>query len=158
MIIGNIIGGSPGKGSGVYIGPGDMPEDYYVQIDPEGDATYLIEAPATAEVGQMLTVTEVDENGKPIKWEAVDQPKCIEVETASVGQMLAVTEVDKNGKPIKWDAVDKPLGINIGTAAVGQAVVVKSVDANGIPTEYKGIDIVDGNTALFYADGNEVAY
>lgn len=125
MIVGNIIGGSPGKGgSSVYIGPGEMPEDYNIQIDPEGDATDLIEAPATAEVGQML----------------------------------AVTEVDKNGKPIKWEAVDKPLGINIGSAAVGQAVVVTAVDANGIPTEYMGIDVVDGNTALFYADGNEVAY
>lgn len=33
-----------------------------------------ISAPATAQVGQIIVVKEVDENGKPIAWEAVDFP------------------------------------------------------------------------------------
>jgi hypothetical protein len=40
-------------------------------VDPMADA---IELPATASVGQTIAVQEVDENGKPVKWQAVDFP------------------------------------------------------------------------------------
>lgn len=33
-----------------------------------------LDAPFTAEVGQILEVEEVDANGKPVKWRAVDKP------------------------------------------------------------------------------------
>ena len=93
-------------GSGVYIGSGDMPEDYNIQIDPEGDATELIEAPAKATVGQMLAVTEVDENGKPTKWEAVDKPLGINIGAASVGQVVIVNAVDSAGIPTEYEGMD----------------------------------------------------
>ena len=60
--------------SGVYVGSGDMPEGYNVQIDPTGEAIEYIPAPATAEVGQTIVVKAVDENGKPTEWEAADAP------------------------------------------------------------------------------------
>lgn len=106
MIVGNIIGGGSGKGSGVYVGPGEMPDDYNIQIDPEGDATELIEAPATAKVGQMLAVTEVDANGKPIKWAAVDKPLGINIGSAAVGQAVIVKAVDANGIPTEYQGID----------------------------------------------------
>lgn len=39
--------------------------------DLENDANYVA-APATAEVGQVIAVKAVDENGKPTEWEAVN--------------------------------------------------------------------------------------
>lgn len=63
--------GEPGV-SGVYYGSGEAPEECMVQVDPDGGSINLIEAPLTAEVGQILSVKSVDENGKPTEWEVVD--------------------------------------------------------------------------------------
>ena len=63
--------GDPGN-PGVYVGSDEAPEEYYIQIDPEGDAVEYIAPPTTAEVGQILSVKSVDENGKPTEWEVVD--------------------------------------------------------------------------------------
>jgi hypothetical protein len=49
-------------------------------------------------------------------------------------------------------------GVNIENAEVDQVLIIKTVDENGIPTEYEGMTVIDGNTVLFYADGNEVVY
>ena len=35
--------GNPGSSSGVYVGSGEMPEGYNVQINPEGSSNYLVE-------------------------------------------------------------------------------------------------------------------
>ena len=55
-----------------------IPEDVALKSDIptkvsefENDASY-ISAPATAEVGQVIAVKAVDENGKPTEWEAVN--------------------------------------------------------------------------------------
>lgn len=65
--------GDPGN-PGVYVGSDEAPEEYYIQIDPEGDAVEYIAPPTIAEVGQILSVKSVDENGKPIEWEVVNMP------------------------------------------------------------------------------------
>ena len=39
-----------------------------------------IRAPETAEVGQTIVVKAVDENGRPVEWEAVGFPKCEQVQ------------------------------------------------------------------------------
>ena len=38
----DILNGAPGV-SGVYVGPGDMPDGYNVQIDPDGSATDIVD-------------------------------------------------------------------------------------------------------------------
>ena len=56
--------------------------NYYVYVNPEGmfvdfsefDTRSKITSPYTAEVGQIIVVKSVDENGKPTEWECVDMP------------------------------------------------------------------------------------
>lgn len=81
-IIGNTVGTplNPNLfgGSGVYVGSGEMPDGYNVQINPEGEP-YIptgdgITITNKAEIGQTIKVSEVDSEGKPISWEAVDFP------------------------------------------------------------------------------------
>ena len=54
----NVVYGKDGK-SGVYVGSGDMPEGYNVQIDPNGEALTLEELimEIAAKVNRMTTVT-----------------------------------------------------------------------------------------------------
>lgn len=53
---------------GLQVG-GNAQNDGAKNVLLEGDAVPM---PDTAEVGQLLSVKSVDENGKPIEWEAVD--------------------------------------------------------------------------------------
>lgn len=75
------------------------------------DAADYVIGPETGTVGQALVVKELDENGRPAKWETVDFPEGgggdgIPVpETAAVGQTVVVKTVDENGKPTEWEAV-----------------------------------------------------
>ena len=106
--------------SGVYVGAGDMPEGYNVQIDPDGEAPDgYIPAPATAEVGQTIVVKSVDENGKPTEWETADMPTN---ETGEVLETIAditteeevtslTIDTDLNGNP--FELVEAEAFINI---------------------------------------------
>lgn len=68
-----------------------------------------ITTPTTATVGQILSVKEVDENGKPIDWEVVDMAASggidlelicdIEVEESVKSMNI---DVRKNGKKVYW--------------------------------------------------------
>lgn len=48
------------------------PGTAFIITDDASEAKYYIESPETAEVGQLLAVKTVDENGKPLEWEVVD--------------------------------------------------------------------------------------
>jgi hypothetical protein len=70
------------------------------------DRSGLVEAPATAQVGQTIVVKEVDEYGKPVSWECADLAggddwdthyKVNMTEAQPLG--FSITEVD--GKPLK---------------------------------------------------------
>lgn len=50
-------------------------EDAVLWIEPDGDVTTPIYAPNTAQVGQTIVVSAVDENSRPTAWEAVDMPQ-----------------------------------------------------------------------------------
>lgn len=54
----NVVYGKDGK-SGVYVGSGDMPEGYNVQIDPNGDAITIgqLAKVVAAQVNKMTSVT-----------------------------------------------------------------------------------------------------
>lgn len=100
-----------------------------------------IDAPQTAAVGEVLTVEEVDAEGKPKKWKTApgirgdkgdtgpagpkgdtgpEGPKGadgkdgagMDVTGAKVGQIAKITAVDAAGKPTEWEPVDMPSGGN----------------------------------------------
>ena len=66
----------PKGDAGVHVGTDEPTDDnIVVWIDPESeDTSVLVEAPATANVGQTIVVKAVDENGTPVAWEAADLP------------------------------------------------------------------------------------
>lgn len=66
-----------------------------------------IDAPQVAQVGEVLTVEEVDEDGKPTKWKTAPG---MDVTGARVGQIAKITAVDAAGKPTGWAPVDMPSG------------------------------------------------
>lgn len=105
-----ILNGEQGK-SGVYVGTGEMPDGYNIQIDPSGEAVALLteaekqeiadkvldEIPTveTAEVGQTIVVKAIDGNGKPTEWEAADFP-------SGGGSEKAVTIFDETVTETTW--------------------------------------------------------
>ena len=66
-----------------------------------------IPIPETAQLGQTMMVTAVDENDRPTGWDPVHLPI---PPSAQVGQTLVVTQVDEYGIPTAWDASDFPTG------------------------------------------------
>lgn len=66
----------PKGDAGVHVGTDEPTDDNIVLwIDPESeDTSLLVEAPATAKVGQTIVVKAVDENGAPTEWEAATLP------------------------------------------------------------------------------------
>lgn len=93
---------------GIYLGSGDMPEGYYVQLDPEGEAdgTFeeLVEQVAEAMPGGGTSggITEETDPTVPA-WAKTDL-------TATVGQYFRVSSVDSDGKVTAVEAVDAPSG------------------------------------------------
>jgi hypothetical protein len=78
--------------SGIHVGS-DEPtnENINIWINPDAeDTSVLVEAPATAKVGQTIIVKSVDENGIPTEWEAVDMPSG----GSSGGGSILLTSVD----------------------------------------------------------------
>ena len=134
------------------------------------DAADYVIGPETGTVGQVLVVKELDENGRPAKWETVDFPEGggLSEEELSDAVNTALAQAKESGEfdghtPIKgtdyWTEADKAGivedvleqmpegedGIPVPeTAAVGQTVVVKTVDENGKPTEWEPVNLPEG--------------
>lgn len=85
-------------------------------------------------VGDVLVVSAVDENGRPVAWERYQLKKPVQslvdavadiedyiglqvpfVEQASVGQTVVVKSVAEDGTPIEWEVVEPPSGIHVGS-------------------------------------------
>ena len=92
-----------GKGSGIYIGSGDMPEGCNAQIDLSGKILDL---------ASLMTEDEVERSIEEAM-EDLELPESdggIEVSGAEVGQFLKVAEVDENGVPTAWETAEPPEG------------------------------------------------
>ena len=63
-----------------------------------------------AEVGQVIVVKAIDENGKPIEWECINFPSTglPMPSTAEVGQFIVVSTVDENGNVTATEAITLP--------------------------------------------------
>lgn len=73
---GALLGSTALQSAPVEVTIGSTPdEDAVLWIEPDGDVTAPIYAPNTAQVGQTIVVSAVDENGRPTAWEAVDMPQ-----------------------------------------------------------------------------------
>ena len=92
-----------GKGSGIYIGSGDMPEGFDVQIDPEGEVLDLASLMTEDEVEEAIDKA-LDDFKPPASGSG------IEVSGAKVGDFLKVKEVDENGVPTAWETAEMPVG------------------------------------------------
>lgn len=69
-----------------------LPDDVALKSDiPEGGGGADIDV--VAEVGQTIIVKEVDENGKPTKWESADFPEGVKVYTISEIKEMAFVDV-----------------------------------------------------------------
>ena len=90
-----------GKGSGIYIGSGEMPEGYNVQIDPEGEVLDLASLQTDEDVKK--TIEEALEDFEP-----PESGGGIEVSGAKVGDFLKVAEVDEKGVPTAWETAEMP--------------------------------------------------
>lgn len=78
----------------------DAVNDYLTENPPEVGMDGYIPAPSTAEVGQTIVVTAVDENGAPTKWEAVDLPSG---EWELIGEVTSDGTGDATGISIPCD-------------------------------------------------------
>lgn len=81
---------------GLQVG-GNAQDDGAKSVLLEGDA---IPVPATATVGQTLTVKSVDKNGKPTEWETVDAPSGGTVTTQPLTFKGAVTGTYDGSEPV----------------------------------------------------------
>lgn len=100
----------------------------------------------TASVGQIIEVAEVDEDGQPKKWTAVNKSVggITLTNSAVVGQYIKVAEVDENGYPVKWTAVATPGEMRyLGRAEVAEdsAALTMTTDEAGEPLSLKRIII-----------------
>lgn len=89
-----------------------------------------IDAPQVAQAGEVLTVEEVDEDGKPKKWKTAPGVRGEKGETGPVG-------------PKGTDGKDGA-GMDVTGAKVGQIAKITAVDAAGKPTEWEPVDMPSG--------------
>ena len=77
----------------------------------------------------------------------IDKPS-----TGNVGQVLVVKSVDNTGAPTEFEAKDAPSSLpKVSSSDNGK--VLQVVDGS-----WSAVEVVDGNTVLFYADGNGEVY
>lgn len=59
-----------------------------------------------ASTGDVIVVSEVNEDGVPQKFEAKEIDATLGIKDAEVGQAVIIQEVDENGVPIKFNSID----------------------------------------------------
>lgn len=124
-----------------------------------------IDAPQTAAVGEVLTVEEVDAEGKPKKWKTApgirgdkgdtgpEGPKGadgkdgagMDVTGAKVGQIAKITAVDSAGKPTEWEPVDMPMQKTLKWITVHSSDLTETKRELIISTDTDGKSIADYN-------------
>lgn len=96
--------GNVSKSKGFKGDKGEPGKDGYLKEEVDNKFNNYILAPTTANVGQTIVVKEVDKNGKPISWEAVDVSGgntewelISDVDTTEeVGEILLTTDMNGN--------------------------------------------------------------
>ena len=96
-----------------------------------------------AQVGQLVKITAVDTDGKPTKWEPVND-RLPNVSPSDVGRVLSVEQIDES--EYGYGFTDMPnintfIPLGITGASPGQFAKVKYVDDFGKPTEWEAVDM-----------------
>ena len=99
-----------------------------------------------AQVGQIVKIMEVDTDGKPTKWEAVDD-RLPSVSPSDVGKALSVEQIGEFEYGYGFTDIPNintfiPLGIT--GASPGQFARIKFVDDIGQPKEWEAVDAAGG--------------
>ncbi len=104
----------------------------------------------SASVGQLVQVQEVDENGKPTKWKAVDDrlPAAGAVE-GLVPMTQRIEEFEYGYVLHKIPNLDDFIHLGITGASPGQFAKVKYVTDTGQPTAWEAVDMPSGGADLF---------
>ena len=118
--------------SGVYVGAGDMPEGYNVQIDPSGTGGEIVTAET---IESALGYTPADSADVADKLTAPS--------TAAVGQIFRVASINEDGS-LTLEAVDMPSGesdkpfelIDTITLDENVAQIVRNTEPDGTPYNF----------------------
>ena len=140
--------GPPGKDG---ITP-EIVEGELVEVPSAGGGSDLSLGITGAQVGQIVKITEVDTNGKPTKWEAVND-RLPEVSLSDVGRVLSVEQIDE--LEYGYGFTDMPnintfIPLGITDAFPGQFAKVKYVDDIGQPTAWEAVDAAGGGTPFSF--------
>lgn len=120
------------------------------QIDM--DDVRVVPAPKIATVGQVVRVAEVDEGGKPIKWEAVDFPNEYTLPPmtgTALGGAMADAAQEGDTQPVRIGA-DHKLYTAMVEEAVGEDAIEALAECEIVVPAYQ-----DG---VFYTDMNGTIY
>lgn len=98
-----------------------------------------IDAPQVAQVGEVLTVEEVDEDGKPTKWKTAPGIRGEKGDTGPAGPQGETGPAGPKGADGKDGA-----GMDVTGAKIGQIAKITAVDAAGKPTEWEPVDMPSG--------------
>lgn len=114
-----------------------------------------VDAPQVAQVGEVLTVEEVDEDGKPTKWKTAPGIRGEKGDTGPAGPQGETGPAGPKGADGKDGA-----GMDVTGAKVGQIAKITAVDAAGKPTGWEAVDMAEGEkweliNTLIVADGTE---
>ena len=95
-----------------------------------------IDAPQTAAVGEVLTVEEVDAEGKPKKWKTAPGIRGEKGDTGPAGPKGDTGPVGPKGADGKDGA-----GMDVTGAKVGQIAKITAVDSTGKPTAWEPVNM-----------------
>lgn len=98
-----------------------------------------IDAPQVAQVGEVLTVEEVDEDGKPTKWKTAPGIRGEKGDTGPAGPQGETGPAGPKGADGKDGA-----GMDVTGAKVGQIAKITAVDSAGKPTAWEPVDMPGG--------------
>lgn len=100
-----------------------------------------VDAPQVAQVGEVLTVEEVDEDGKPTKWKTAPGIRGEKGDTGPAGPQGETGPAGPKGADGKDGA-----GMDVTGAKVGQIAKITAVDSAGKPTGWEPVDMPSGGT------------
>lgn len=113
-----------------------------------------------AEVGDLIKVKSVDENGKPTAWERVEtidgtlteaSDNSLGITSATVGQIAKITAIDDNGKPTEWIGTKLAQEIKANNYPITITESTELTGYNGGPAYLPDKEIEEIETA--YASG-----
>lgn len=138
--------------------PVDAPDgSMWLDMDEEEiNGMDIMVPPATAEVGQTIVVKSIDENGKPIEWEAVDNLRYVASDTEPSDTNVVWIDTSDNTDDFEQVVVDPSLTQN-GWAAdakvTGDTISTITTQLNNMTSKLNSMIYVGGVAPTNAVDG-----